>query len=230
MIIVDAYNVLGADGGEAGPLDLRGLVGLIAGSRLAGKRVVLVCDGVGRARMPGGRIGRIEVVYAGAGRDADSVIGEMIRGRGAGSLVVSSDRAVRAAARRAGAREISSDVFLAGLAAGGRGGATGEAKRGAGPRKRVPLGAWEVERWVEEFGLRASDLMDIAGAASAVREEKGAGAARAGARHGEAAVEVRREISSEARGAGEVWMRGIDPGELDMARWVDGVTRLEKRG
>lgn len=230
MILVDAYNVLGVEGvleGEAAGLDLRGLIALISGSRLVGKRVVLVCDGAASPRMPAGRVGFIEVVYAGGGRDADSLIARMLGGSGAsrGALVVSSDRAVRAAARRAGAKDVSSEEFLAGLGPSLRPGRSSTS--GNGPRRSVPLGADAVRAWIDEFGLCASDLLSIAGTA--------AGARQAPVGSGEApASQSNRRPAQAARDAGldRAWVPpsiGLDPSDLDMARWVDGVTRLRRR-
>ena len=82
MVIVDAYNVLLAEG--VGGIDLDELRALAAASRFARRGVVLVCDGVPKADPAGvfdeaGGVGRgVWTVAAGPGRDADSLIERML--------------------------------------------------------------------------------------------------------------------------------------------------------
>ncbi len=240
VVIVDTYNVLGVEGvldGERAGLDLRGLVALISGSRLAGKRVLLVCDGAPGPKMPTGRIGNIEIVFSGGGRDADSLIALRLRefGGGRGVLVVSSDRAVRTSARRRGAKEISSEEFLAGLRGVAR--TTKESRASSALRRSVPLPDSAVRAWIDEFGLRASDLMSIAGAAAGASDDvHEAPPARRATRPDQSAREQALPAASgfvhEAAGPTQMWPTSggaIDPSELEMSRWLDGVTRLRPR-
>ena len=231
MILVDAYNVLGVEGvldGRRTVTDVRGLVGLIAGSRLAGRRVVLVCDGAPPLRAPHGLVQGVEVVYAGPGGDADGLIGLLLRASSAPrrALVVSSDRAVRADARRLGAKEISSEEFLAGL----RGGGAARARR-PGPRDAVPLPPGVVKEWIEEFGLRASDLMEIAGAAATPRSNREEPPARVrermkGSAERAAPAQAPEPVGDDLRSLLSRLAPVLDPSHLDMRRWIDGVERL----
>ncbi|MGE3108288.1 MAG: hypothetical protein AB7G11_03490 [Phycisphaerales bacterium] len=127
--------------------------------------------GSSRAR----RRGTVSVVYAGKGMDADTVIEVMIRGGGrhghVGSgaygkaIVVSSDRAVRASARRARARSILSEDFLQHLADDwkyprGPHVARHQPRPGADDRpgfaRKTPLDRYSVEEWLHEFGFGSS--------------------------------------------------------------------------
>lgn len=119
-----------------------------------GRRVRMVCDGVppqgGGAHLPG-----IEVIYSGSGQSADEVIIATIDRSSApsGITVVSSDRAIVAAARRRGARPIESGAFLSRLltAAAHRGIERFQPK----PLPALPLGDAEVGYWLKEFGQLA---------------------------------------------------------------------------
>lgn len=180
-LIVDAYNVLHVVGvlpPHLAGIEVPELAGLIGSSRYRGERTWLVCDG----RPPAGSHhslrfdGPIAVHYAGAGRDADAHIEQMIRASTSPRrlLVVSSDHRVRRAARRRQCRWLPSDEFLAHLAADAR---HRSARRGGwltpssrhDPSKRppapgapashasapppVPLSPADVDRWIREFGL-----------------------------------------------------------------------------
>lgn len=126
--LVDGYNVIRRDP------DLRGreAEGLAAGRgallrRLAAvardrdEAFTVVFDGA-RLRAHGdvsaGAVGRVEVVFSRAPETADDVLrGLAARWREA-AVVVSSDRAVETAARRAGAVAVSVEAFLTALDAG----------------------------------------------------------------------------------------------------------------
>ena len=151
-LIIDAYNVLHVTGvlpvDLAGP-DTMGLVRLIQSSRHGRDRVVLVCDGVPDDNAPRGRHGVVSIRYAGSNRLADDVIVELIDRSSIPRrlLVVSSDREILRAARRRRCRTLTSDRFLAQLAAdAGRGAPRANAGRPSGP-----LAAEEVDRWTREF-------------------------------------------------------------------------------
>ncbi len=127
-----------------------------------------------------GRRGTVAVVYAGKGMEADTVIDIMIRGGGRGNhygsvgsgaygkpIVVSSDRAVRASARRARARAILSEDFLQHLVDDwkrstntGGGGHQPRPRAGADDRpgfaRKTPLDRYTVEEWLAEFGFGAT--------------------------------------------------------------------------
>lgn len=117
--LVDGYNVIRRDpdlrSAEAVSLEQgRGaLLRLIAAAaRRSTDRFTIVFDGAhlrGRDPMPG----QIEVLFSRPPRKADDVLVELARKAGAGAaIVVSSDRAVQNAARRARCVVVGADEFL----------------------------------------------------------------------------------------------------------------------
>jgi len=227
VLVVDTYNVLGTVGvlpPRLAGLDPEGLARLIGHSRWRRERVLLVCDGAGGPSGKGGagrRFGSVELVYAGAGRDADSLI-ERIIGRDSAPrrlVVVSSDRRVRGAARRRRARWLSSEAFLHRLVRDesrpGRAGAVSEA---AGE----PI---DVDGWIEAFGV---DPGAYPVEAWPEGYESGSAAPRAG---GEQAGEEEgapppekpeEDLSSDPaiREALEEWRGRLSLDDLDMRRWL----------
>lgn len=176
MLIIDAYNVLHVTGvlppELAGP-DLDDLARLVGESRYGRQRVILVCDGAGPSRLKLWRSGRgtgsVEVRYAGAGREADAVIEALLAEPAAGGarrslLVVSTDGRLRRAARRARVSWISSEGFLAHLAAdAGR----LPPPRGSRPAfaQEIPLDGPSVAHWLRVLGIAADDpILRIAAA------------------------------------------------------------------
>jgi len=91
------------------------------------------------------------VVYAGGGKDADSLIERVIDACDAPKrlTVVSSDRRLQRAARRRGASFLDSDTFL--RRAHGTDPPATEAS-GADPGGEDAIDAAEVEAWMEVFG------------------------------------------------------------------------------
>ena len=160
MLIIDTYNVLHVTGvlppRLAGP-EVDDLAGLIEGSRYADRRALLVCDGSGEGRTVFG----CQVVYAGPGRDADTLIERLVsRWRHGRTLtVVSSDREVRRGAGKVGARVVGSGEFLRQLAEdaesgkGRRGGQAGKESGFGRDGKPIRLTGAEVGWWLQEFGF-----------------------------------------------------------------------------
>ncbi|MEO1582990.1 MAG: NYN domain-containing protein [Planctomycetota bacterium] len=171
MLLVDTYNVLHT------PAALRSvhddptpghLAVLIAASRFRRDRALLVCDGSPHPEHLGPsaertaecryRVEGVEIVYAGAGRDADSLI-ELLIDRDTAKRrlrVVSSDRRLIRAARAVRARSIDANGFVETL--------LDDAQR-AGRRwtrpaftTEVPLSAHAVRYWSDLFGIAADDL------------------------------------------------------------------------
>jgi len=156
-LLIDTYNVLHAwTGGPAAgdAREIAALAGAIARSRYAGSRLRLVCDGApaGGADQPlRWRAGDAEVLYAGPGRDADGLIERLILEDTAPTrlIVVSSDRRIRKAARRRGAKSLASEEFLREVAASSPG-----EEAGAGPETGAEsLDADAVAAWMREFGM-----------------------------------------------------------------------------
>lgn len=117
--LIDGYNVIRRDGDlrahEAGGLEAgrRALLALVAGAaRTSGDGFTVVFDGApvpGAA--PGG--GQVEVLFSRPPDKADDVLVRLARQEGAGAVVVSSDRMIADAARRAGCAVVGADAFLA---------------------------------------------------------------------------------------------------------------------
>lgn len=159
MILVDAYNVLHAT--SALPPDLSGLglddlADLIGQSRYANRPVRLVCDGTRPATVRGSAepAGDFRIMYAGRGREADDVIEQLLRDTTypRETLVVSSDRRIRRAAGRRGARSLAADAFLGQLAAD-----RNRERQAPLPSfaTQIPLDAYSVAVWAQEFGYGA---------------------------------------------------------------------------
>lgn len=167
MVIIDAYNVLNVEGVLPAHLaapDLVQLVALIRTSRYASQRPILVCDGhlsgairhtlaarsAGRASSV--TLDGIEILFSGAGEEADDLI-ERLLAHFSGSarlLLVSSDRRLQRAARRAGGRYRQASAFLADLAADASLPRTPGRPEFA---RRTPLSRGETAFWMRVFGV-----------------------------------------------------------------------------
>jgi predicted RNA-binding protein with PIN domain len=119
-IIIDGYNLIGAE---------KGLIGNLEGKRnqllkqlqeyqeRKGFPITVVFDGwrSGWIREMEQRFGGIRVIFSQQGEKADSVIQRLAREMGSGCVVVTSDREVRSAAEASGAVAIYSGEFSAKL-------------------------------------------------------------------------------------------------------------------
>jgi predicted RNA-binding protein with PIN domain len=149
---VDGYNVIRRDadlrGQEALSLET-GRTALLAAIAVAARRTgddfTVVFDGARRAAAPPAP-GQVQVVFSRPPETADDVLRALAVRGGAGTVVASSDRAVRDAARRAGAVAVSAEDFAAALrATPGAAGADDDAddddddggpvRRGGNPRR-----------------------------------------------------------------------------------------------
>ena len=115
-LIVDAYNVLHCTHVLPHPyamISATDLCQLLEQSRWAGRTIAVVCDGTQKPTEADYE-GDVELVYAGSGRDADSLIEKMIAESNAPRdlTVVSNDRRLQKAARRRRARAMTSERFL----------------------------------------------------------------------------------------------------------------------
>lgn len=122
--LVDGYNVIRRDpdlrGAEAAGLEAgrRALLGVIAEvARWSSDRFTVVFDGA-PTRSPAVSPGRLEIIFSRPPQKADDVLTRLARQEGNGAVVVSSDRTVADAARRAGAVAVGAEAFLAALASG----------------------------------------------------------------------------------------------------------------
>ncbi|MFN9992476.1 MAG: NYN domain-containing protein [Phycisphaerales bacterium] len=181
MLLLDTYNILHVTGvlpPEFAGLDVAGLGELIECSRWRSGKVLLVCDGFGAPTVDDreayaymrGRVPRAEdyvgILFAGRGRDADSLIERLLErfGNSRRVTVVSSDHRIKRAAKSAGARHLRSEDFLADLVVDARRAhRVPQSKRPESQSGNQPLTRDEVSLWAREFGLTPDDpLMHIA--------------------------------------------------------------------
>ena len=148
-VLIDGHNLIGrlpdislADRDDEAQLVSR----LQAYAGRTGKRLTVVFD----RGLPGGQSralsgGRVEVVFAPTGRNADRVLIERVRRsrNPRGLTVVTSDREVIEAARQRGARVTHSEAFVGELE-------PAPAAPGGG-KEDVHLSPEEVEAWLELF-------------------------------------------------------------------------------
>jgi uncharacterized protein len=119
--LVDGYNVIRRDP-DLAQHEARGLedgraalLRVIAGAaRASGDPFTVVFDG---ARRSGGApaSGQVQVVFSRPPETADDVLRRLAAQLRSGAVVVSSDRAVRGAAERAGAVAVTTEQFLTAL-------------------------------------------------------------------------------------------------------------------
>lgn len=241
MLLVDAYNVLHVTGvlppALAG-IEVDGLGLLIARSRRFSSGVRLICDGpapLGRQPLgalldPGAaRVLRladhphIEIVYAGAGRDADSLIEGLIGASPAPRrlTVVSSDRRIRAAARRRRARSLTSEEFLRRLV---RDAESRPSPQMADSKPPVPLAPEEISEWLRAFGFdpAASSPPSAEKKPETPPADQPAPSSEKSAPRAEPpeeSADPRDPILREA--IEEEWRGRLDWDDLDMSRWLD---------
>ncbi|MGP1272237.1 MAG: NYN domain-containing protein [Phycisphaerales bacterium] len=243
MILVDSYNVLHT------PRALRelpdhasaeDLAGLIAVSRYRRRRAVLIYDG---GPPPGGlspaaeplapfrfRVEGVEVLFAGPGHDADSLIETMLQAESAPGrlVVVSSDRRLVRAAGRAGAASIPSETFVSRLLADGARAA--RAWQRPSFTKQVPLTPDQTRYWAKVLGV------PLEGPSSAAivqpqpvhpRPHAPPEARQAGTTPSRTDAEPQREsftppyaLDPLLRAALEEWRGRLHLDDLDMQRWM----------
>lgn len=179
MLLVDAYNVLHVTGvlpPHLAGLDAPSLAELIARSR-AWPDASLICDGVKPRGWPA-RVEAVELRFAGPGRDADTLIERLIADAPDPRrlTVVSSDRRVKGAAKRARCKALSSEGFLRRLVDLIESPRVPAGSPAAG-KPEVPLDAFALRRWLDEFGVSPEELRRMAGEARAPLLRSGTGAA-----------------------------------------------------
>jgi len=156
MFTIDGHNLLHAvlkaeDAPEAfGDLELCGIVGRYI--ELTGRPGVMVFDGAGPRDKSGfDDVGNLEVVFAGLGADADTVIEDKISASTAPKrlAVVSSDRRLRKAALTRKCTSIKSEAFWEDVCR------QLSRKRPAQEpaAKRQGLSESETDQWLDAFGF-----------------------------------------------------------------------------
>lgn len=235
---MDAYNALHVTGvlpPEIAGLDAPGLARLVALSRYGARPCWLVCDGAppgsrrsgGVIRQPVAGVETVEIVYAGPGRDADSAIERLVERDSAPRqlLVVSSDRRILTAARKRRCGTLTSQAFLARLA-------DDHAKPGPGNRTGtdpfpafaldVPLDPAEAKRWREHLGVQHLDLPASPDPLKEPEPADTSDSPGSDAAESSTAGETPAPRDPLIEEALREWRGRIDPGELDMRRWLDG--------
>ena len=115
-VIIDGYNVLGADQGLHGSLEQKreSLVRQLSRYQKAkGFAITLVFDGwkSGRLNEVNEKVNGVNVIYSRQGEKADDVVVRVARQKGSGCAVVSSDREVRNSVEKFGAAAIYAGEF-----------------------------------------------------------------------------------------------------------------------
>jgi len=115
-LIIDGYNLIGSEQGLREPLEPRRnwlIQRLSSYQKIKGFEVTVVFDAwrSGRAKEVLAKNDGISVVYSRLNEKADAVIIRMAREKGAGSVVVTSDREIRSAVERFGAVAVSAGEF-----------------------------------------------------------------------------------------------------------------------
>ena len=169
MLLIDVYNILHLP--AAADINIRILCGLLGQSRYAGQRLIALCDGYPPATLTKKttairksdprshntplpilmKIRGVEVCFVGSDRTADDEIEKLLRKhRGQTMIVISTDRRLRRAAKRAGATSIISQTFLDRLLAD-----QDRLTRRKHPAytRDIPLDPYSVAYWCDVFGL-----------------------------------------------------------------------------
>jgi predicted RNA-binding protein with PIN domain len=153
--VIDGNNLLGSWGGPAvsGDGRLEVVRRVAAFCRAKGARATIVFDGEPfRPELAQQQLGAVTVRFPGPGRDADSLIREIVdaAARPAELVVVTSDKPVYSYARTRGARALSAREWNElGREARRRGGATRRASSSASKEK--PEREDDVEGWLKRF-------------------------------------------------------------------------------
>ena len=148
--LIDGNNLLGSWGGPAVPGDGRHEVvrRVSAFCRAKGARAILVFDGAPfRPDVEDQQLGAVAIRFPGPGRDADSLIREIVdaAARPAELVVVTSDKPVYSYARTRGARVLRAHEWNAlGRDAKPRG-------RASGAKSEKPERETDVEGWLKRF-------------------------------------------------------------------------------
>ncbi len=232
-LIIDTYNVLHSGLPEAPDepgADILHLAERIATSRFrAETQVMLVCDGVPPAGVSFPASHRnCRILFAGAGREADALIEDLIRENSAPArlLVVSSDRRILKAAKKRRARTLTSPEFLFQLAAPAGPERATPADAGPAAHKGRELKDGEVRQWIDYFGADAASV-DAPPSSDPIEERRRLEEAQ---RRANAAPEPRAPAGSTGTNAKtdpllKKLLResgdAISPDDLDMERWLN---------
>lgn len=250
-LIIDAYNVLHAWRSgpmPEGPRELNALSQMITRSRFSAADTEIVCDGAAVQGVLARNRG-VHVRFAGAGKDADSLIESMVlRHKGSTLHVVSSDRRVQRAARKRRGVAHTADAFLATLVrdVGGRS-ASNPAMRLPKPEFALdlPLHPVLIRAWRDEFAIdwgaagvpsqnpliaptrptdneRNTDLQSQPSSRTPQRSTKGGGKDTKLGRNTKPAINETHPLQDpELKDILEHYRGSLDPSDLDMSKWLD---------
>jgi len=157
--VIDGYNLLWAiqkAGGPDATTDVQLCKVVARYLALVGEKGQIIFDGTGpRDKSPFDRIGGLEVFFAGAGVDADTIIEGKLKASPAPRrlTVVSSDRRIRRAARARRAGAVKSEDFWDSLC--------NELRHSKGryepAEKQQGISDSETDQWLDFFGLQDGD-------------------------------------------------------------------------
>ena len=150
--LMHALHDVGVDVGRAG------LAKRLAQLARTGQRVCVVYDGPSRPLPPEVKAAGLEIVFSGRGK-ADGIIIDRIKSDTAPRrlTVVSSDRQIRAAARRRRCRSVTSQDFAGELR---RAIERAQPRRRTEPREKhkgLADDPRETQRWIREMGLEDAE-------------------------------------------------------------------------
>ncbi len=153
--LIDGNNLLGSWGGPAIPGDGRAEVARVVAvfCRARGARAVLVFDGAPfRPERGDQQLGRVTLRFPPQGRDADSVIREILdrADRPGEMVVVTSDRALYSYARTRGAQALRAHEWNALV----RGAASGRARGAGASGSEKPERETDIDGWLRRFSRR----------------------------------------------------------------------------
>ncbi len=160
--LIDTYNCTHAGlslGGAFANLSVRSLCQWITGSPSRTK-TTLVLDGRPKPDEPSpNEFPDLHLVYSGAGVSADTVIAQLVQRSHARKhlTVVTNDRAVQSAARRAGATPQSCEAYLQSLLTAHNIGKKLGQTRLPAVKTQGQQDKALTDRWLKEFGLNPED-------------------------------------------------------------------------
>lgn len=159
-LMIDTWNVLHQTGilpPESAGIGTRGLCTLIQGSRWAGERITLICDGT--PSDIGGVGPKIQTIFTGPHRTADDeIVNRVSNSSSARSiLVITSDREIIRSIKKNGAQHLGSDAFLQTLVddcSSQRNRKKKKVHRPSGLSRAL------VNEWRKEFGIDEQTIQD----------------------------------------------------------------------
>ncbi len=153
-VLIDGNNLIHALGGVGDDASRVHLCTLLAGLARGGEKVTVAFDGPPASSAAAERIAEfaMEVLYSGHGRSADAIITKLIAATTAPRLlkVVTTDREIRAAARKRRCPTTTSEQFARVLTRTAAAKAPGQSEP---PEKRHGLSAAQTDAWLRVFGF-----------------------------------------------------------------------------